>query len=80
MVDNIIAGADRMSDKGYELSTHEEAGAFANKRTAVLTEYRDHTMEDFIYFWTIKNIRVSGIYATKEQATSWDGKIDITLT
>jgi len=30
---NILAGAEHMSDKGYRLSTHEEAKAFAKKRS-----------------------------------------------
>ena len=29
---NILAGAEQMSDKGYELSTHEKQEEFARKR------------------------------------------------
>ena len=29
---NILAGAEQMSDKGYELSTHEKQQEFADKR------------------------------------------------
>ena len=46
---------------------------FQKKRKAKLTEYRDHTMRDYIYFWTIENVRVSGIYTNPEEAKTWDG-------
>jgi hypothetical protein len=29
---NLLAGAEQMSDKGYELSTHEKQAEFAKKR------------------------------------------------
>jgi hypothetical protein len=31
-VEDLLAGADHMSDKGYELSTHEKQAEFAKKR------------------------------------------------
>ena len=34
---NILAGADHMSDKGYELSTHEKQEEFARKRNYHIT-------------------------------------------
>ena len=40
-----------------------------------LTQYRDAHLKDFIYFWTSKNVRVSPIYHSEEEAHTWDGKI-----
>jgi hypothetical protein len=64
-----------IDDKGYEEGTQEDYEAFARKRSAVLVKYRDAGLENYIYFWTIKNIRISPIYSSEEEAKSWDGKV-----
>ena len=64
-----------IDDKGYEEGTREDYEAFERKRRAIITKYRDAGLSHHIYFWTIKNIRISPIYSSEEEAKSWNGKV-----
>ena len=41
---------------------------------AKLIRYRDAHLADYIWFWVVKNIRISPIYGSEEDAKTWDGK------
>jgi hypothetical protein len=38
-----------------------------------LIEYRDAHLKDPVYFWVVKQVRISPIYPTREAAEKWDG-------
>lgn len=40
---------------------------------AKLIRYRDAHLADYIWFWVVKNIRISPIYYCEEAALEWDG-------
>lgn len=42
---------------------------------AKLIRYKDAHLTNYIWFWIVKNIRISPIYESEETAKEWDGKI-----
>lgn len=42
---------------------------------AQLIRYRDAHLKNPIWFWVVKNIRISPIYESEQEAKTWDGKV-----
>lgn len=64
------------TDKEYQEATLEQATEFDKRRNYDYTniiEYKDGHLTDPIYYWVIKQIRISPIYSTREEAQKWDG-------
>lgn len=71
--DLILAGANMMTDKGYNMAPEADALKFKAKRMLLtLVKYRDAGMSTYTYFWKNEEERVvSPFFNSEKEALVW---------
>lgn len=71
--DYILAAANVMTDKGYELGNEADSLKFkANRMLLTLVKYRDAGMNTYTYFWKNEEERLSSpFFDSEKEALEW---------
>ena len=71
--DYILAAANVMTDKGYQLGDLKDAIQFkANRMLYTLVQYRDAGMNTYTYFWKNEEERIaSPFFDSEKEAHDW---------
>lgn len=76
--ESIMAGAEMMSDKGYEVGNEPDYLKFkAGRLLYTMVKYRDSGMNTYTYFWKNSQERmVSPFFDSEAEAYQWIKTVD----